>query len=61
MESPLASKPVLPALPLIYLYLALSISDMAIFGPLKITAFAGKLIPVLSVLVAHKTSKLPSL
>ena len=43
-ETPLISKPVLPARPLICLYLALTIKLIAIFGVFKITAFAGKLI-----------------
>jgi len=53
--SPLVSKPVLPALPLICLYLAQSISYLAINGVLKMTAFAGRLIPVDSVEVATRT------
>jgi hypothetical protein len=61
IESPLVSKPVLPALPLICLYLAASINDIAISGYLKNTTFAGKLIPVLRVEVATITSKAPIL
>jgi hypothetical protein len=38
------------------LYLALSIKLIAIFGVLKITAFAGRFMPVLSVEVATSTS-----
>ena len=60
-ESPLESNPALPALPLIYLYLALSRSCLPIYGPLIMTAFAGRLIPVLSVHVAHKIKIVPSL
>lgn len=61
IASPFVSKPVLPALPLICLYLAASISWFAMNGPLKITALAGKLIPVLKVEVATKTSSTPVL
>jgi hypothetical protein len=59
MTSPLVSKPVLPALPLICLYLAQSINDFAINGVLKMTAFAGRLIPVDKVDVATNTYKVP--
>lgn len=61
MTSPLVSKPVLPALPLIYLYLAQSISLFAIIGVLKITTLAGRLMPVLNVEVATRTNKVPYL
>jgi len=60
-ESPLESKPALPALPLIYLYLALSSSYFPIYGPFMMTAFAGRLIPVLRVHVAHNINIIPSL
>lgn len=59
IESPFESKPVLPARPLICLYLAASISSLPTKGPLNMTALAGKLIPVLNVLVAQRTNKLP--
>lgn len=59
IESPLVSKPVRPARPLICLYLALSIKFMAMYGVLKITAFAGKFIPVDKVEVATKTNSIP--
>ena len=61
IDSPLLSKPVRPALPLIYLYFALSIQFIAIKGVLNTTALAGKLIPVLSVEVATKTKSVPVL
>lgn len=59
--SPLVSKPVLPALPLICLYLAQSIYLVAINGVLNITTLAGRLIPVLNVDVATRTSSMPYL
>ena len=59
IESPLLSNPVLPALPLICLYLAASISWFAIIGDLKKTTFAGRLIPVERVEVATRTSRAP--
>jgi hypothetical protein len=61
IESPLVSKPVRPALPLICLYLAASINEIAIKGCLKNTTLAGRLIPVLSVDVATKTNNAPVL
>ncbi len=61
IESPFKSNPVRPAHPLIYLYFVLSINYFPIYGALNITAFAGRLIPVLSVLVAHSTNNVPSL
>ncbi len=59
--SPRVSKPVLPARPLIYLYFAESMSDCAIKGDLKMTAFAGRLMPVLRVEVATRTYRVPCL
>jgi len=56
ITSPLVSNPVLPARPLIYLYFAQSMKELSISGVLKITAFAGKLIPVLRVEVATNTN-----
>ena len=61
IESPLVSNPVLPDLPLICLYFALSIKAKAILGVLKITAFAGRLMPVLRVEVATSASSIPFL
>ena len=61
IESPLVSNPVRPARPLIYLYFALSINYIAIFGVLKITALAGRFIPVLKVDVATRINKVPFL
>jgi hypothetical protein len=61
IESPLVSKPVRPALPLIYLYFAASMREMAIKGYLKKTTLAGRLIPVLKVEVATNTNKAPVL
>jgi hypothetical protein len=61
MASPFVSKPVLPALPLICLYLAASIMLIAMNGVLRITALAGRLIPVLSVDVATRHNKTPYL
>lgn len=61
IESPIESKPVLPALPLICLYFAASMSWFAIVGDLKNTTLAGRLIPVLRVEVATNTSNAPVL
>ena len=59
IASPLVSKPVLPARPDICLYFALVMIDIAIKGVLKMTAFAGRLIPVESVEVATIINSTP--